>query len=86
MTNYGRTSIRSTRRAWRGTATRRLCTPFIVLWRCPSCELSPRLQTWPALDLDMHALAFGIDPPTWRVLLELADPLDRIALRKYGGA
>ena len=45
-----------------------------------------RLASWPALDLNLHALAFEIDPPTWRVLLELAHPLDRIDLRRHGGA
>lgn len=43
-----------------------------------------RLQSWPALDLNMHALAFEIDAATWRVLLELAHPRDRIELRKHG--
>lgn len=46
----------------------------------------PRLESWQALDLNLHALAFEIDHHTWRVLLELAHPLDRIDLRRHAGA
>ena len=45
----------------------------------------PRLHVWPALDLNFRRLAFEIPPDIWRVLLSLADPQDRIALRRCGG-
>ena len=44
-----------------------------------------RLEGWTALDFNLHALAFEIPSDVWRVLLNLAHPLDRIALRRYGG-
>jgi tetratricopeptide (TPR) repeat protein len=43
-----------------------------------------RLDGWAALDFDLHALSFEVPPDVWRVLLRLAHPLDRIALRRYG--
>jgi hypothetical protein len=36
--------------------------------------------------VNFHGLAFDLPPPVWRTLLDLAHPLDRIDLRKRGGA
>lgn len=44
----------------------------------------PRLDRWAALEINFHALAFEIDGRVWDALLDLAHPLDRIALRRYG--
>lgn len=51
----------------------------------PDLREEPRLDAWPALDLNFHGLAFDIPAAIWRVLLHLAHPLDRIALRRFGG-
>jgi|ERR1035438_9194421 hypothetical protein len=76
--------VDSKRRAWYCNAT--LVYTLHHPLPLPVLRAEPRLQSWPALDLNMHALAFEIDPPTWRVLLELAHPRDRIELRKHSRA
>ena len=71
------------RRAWycKSTLVHTLRQPLLL----PDLRADRRLRSWPALDLNLHGLSFEIDPGVWRVLLELAHPLDRIDLRRRGG-
>lgn len=44
------------------------------------------LDDWLPMQVGFHGTAFAVEPAHWRDLLDLAHPLDRIALRRFGGA
>lgn len=55
----------------------------LLLW---DLREEPRLQDWAALQVNFHDLSFEIPSHVWKALLSLAHPLDRIEMRRAGGA